>query len=145
MRPRIANRAMHGPPVRSQTMETTTPASVVPSNLPPEWVPEGAGVWVIARRRPAAKQWEALVPEFNIAGMGDTSQAAIANAFGLLDGYLVLCAAEGKSFEDTYRPIGRRWKFDLLREAILAGLTTKKRRPRKPDHSYLRLPIATAH
>lgn len=137
--------SMRNPHNPEALSEATGPEIFAESRLPEGWVPEGTGVWVVARLRSGDTQWEALVPEFAIAGMGASSQDAIANAFQLLDDYLVLCAEEGKSFADAYRPVGTKWKLDILVEAIAAALTKKRRRPRKPEHSFLRLPIAPVH
>jgi hypothetical protein len=130
--------------------EVSEAGFVAPSRLPEGWVPEGAGVWVVARHDPDAMRWEALAPEFNIAGLGDSVSGALKNVCELLDDYLLLAAEEGKRFEETYRPISMRWKFGILREVLAAVARSKRHHsgsdsgPDSPDHSYLRLPI-TAH
>lgn len=126
----------------SSALNEHAPPPDVVSRLPKGWVPEGAGVWVVGRWEPEAKHWEALVPQFSVAGMGKTSADAITNAIELLDDYLALCAAEGKSYEECFRPINRLWRFRVVREALSAVLASRRRRQRPPEHSYLRLPIA---
>ena len=93
----------------------------VESELPEGWLPEGAWVHIFARRAEADTHWESLIPEFSIAGMGESLEDAVQNALELLDDYLVLCARDGMTFAESYRPFGWRNRFTLAGDA-LAGL-----------------------
>lgn len=115
----------------------------VESNLPKGWLPEGAAVRAIARRY-SAGHWEAVVPEFTVAGVGDSPEAALVNALELLDDYLCLSASDGLSFEDAIRPLNRRAWFSILREAF--GLVVRSKLPRRHDDhdrtsQHYRLPL----
>ena len=86
--------------------------------------------------------WESLVPEFTIAGMGDTVDAAAVNAFELLSDYLVLCARDGRTFKESYRPAGwslRRAVFQELFAAFTAPWQSARRRPK--SHARYKVPL----
>jgi hypothetical protein len=85
------------------------------SALPKGWVPENAFVHVFAHRDDDL--WEALIPQFAIASQGASLEDAASNAIELLDDYLVLCARDGRSFEESVRPIGSAFGF-----AVAVGL-----------------------
>lgn len=118
----------------------------VASQLPEDWVPTGEAVWVLVSAD-RATTWEAVIPAFSIAGMGETAEEAAANAFELLDDYLLLCAREGKTFAESYRPM---WHFDQVAGLVkaMAGqaigpriLRRLGRVPRPPRRQYLREPL----
>jgi hypothetical protein len=119
------------------------PDVVVESSLPEGWVPEGAGVYIFARQDPDdPHQWEAVVPEFSVAGMGDSPEAAAHNAIELLEDYLLVCARDGRSFEECVRPLGRRSRILVLGEAIVALTVDWLRSSAKPHSSaQYRVPL----
>lgn len=82
-------------------------ARAVESQLPEGWVPEDVFVRVWARENDGYG-WETLIPEFSIAGMGKSVDAALENAIELLDDYLLLCARDGMSFNQARRPLPTR-------------------------------------
>jgi hypothetical protein len=114
-------------------------SDAVPSRLPAEWVPEGSGVWIVVRLEPETGQWEAVVPEFSIAGMGVSRYEAVENALGLLVDYLALEAAEGRSFEQARRPISRGFKVRILAHVLRAILGDGPKPPRSDP--FFRLPL----
>ncbi len=116
----------------------------IESRLPEDWIPEGAGV-VICAHRLEDDQWEALSPEYSIAGKGASAEDALENVFELVEDYLLLCHAEGKMFDDCFRGISRKTLFPMLRE-LAHGLVAAKWRNRhdhqrpRDDQRY-RLPL----
>lgn len=92
--------------VLSAEVTALMPEIRVESRLPEGWVPEGTTVAVFAVHDEG--QWDALLPEFTIAGRGDTFDEAVTESLELLEDYLLLCAQEGRSFQDSYRGIGVR-------------------------------------
>lgn len=103
----------------------TVPSRVaVAPRLPDGWLPEGAAVHVLAKREPHGA-WEAVVPEFSVAGMGESAEAAAINALELLEDYLFLCSREGKTFDEALRPVSRRSALPMMRNmlALLVGET----------------------
>lgn len=110
----------------------------IESHLPDGWLPQDAYVHVIARPYADAECWQAVIPLFSIAGMGDTPRAAAANALELLVDYLELNAREGKQFFETYRPFGWRNRFAFLRDAIVASFrgTSRRRAGRRSNEEY---------
>lgn len=106
----------------------------VESSLPEGWVPDGAVVHVLARRYPDG-HWESVVPEFGIAGMGDSADAAYVNAIELLDDYLGLVARAGRSFEGAYRPAGLGTRLAMLFDVLALLVRSKLRRPRADRNS----------
>jgi len=102
----------------------------VKAELPHGWVPEGAFVHVFARRDRSGR-WETLLPEFTIAGMGPTLEDAAQNAIELLDDYLLVCARDGLSFDDSRRPIKRALRWAVLRD--IAGALPSLWRERRQD------------
>jgi hypothetical protein len=125
------------------------PEVLVESSLPEEWVPEGAGAYVFVRRdADDAHQWEALLPEFSIAGMGVSPEAAARNALELLDDYLVLCAREGRSFAECRRLIGRRSRLSLMGEMLAELARSNVKRPpggRSSERYRVPLRLTGAH
>ena len=109
------------------------------SALPKGWIPDGASVYVLAHRD-ADGRWESLIPEFTIAGMGDTLEGAALNAIELLDDYLMLCARDGRSFEESYRPAGWSLRLAVLREAF-ASLAAAWPLPRNQTKSHARYKV----
>jgi hypothetical protein len=111
-------------------------------SLPEGWAPDGASVFVLARLNDDGI-WESIAPEFNIAGRGASANDALVNAMELLDDYLVLCAREGKPFEETRRSVSPGFRLAILSElvALVAGrkLRLRPRRPRR-DCEY-RIPL----
>jgi len=113
----------------------------IESNLHHGWVPDGASVLVLARLDDAGI-WESLVPEFSIAGRGDSADEALINALELLDDYLLLCAREGQSFEQAQRGLSRGMRFAVIRELaslVLGSRLHRGARPRR-DREY-RIPL----
>lgn len=104
----------------------------VASSLEADWVPEGVAVHVFAKRDDQLGPWEAIVAEFGIAGMGEGPEAAVVNALELLDDYLVLCQEEGKSFDECFRPSGRRTRIAVARDAMRLLLAGRPSRPSAP-------------
>jgi hypothetical protein len=52
--------------------------------------------------------WSALFVEFNIAGLGRSEEEALHDARKLFWGYLQYCFMDGRSFEESRKPIPRR-------------------------------------
>ena len=117
------------------------PQLSIDSNLPKGWVPDGASVFVVARLNDDGV-WESLVPEFSIAGQGASADDALVNALELVDDYLVLCAREGKSFEESRRSVSKGMTLSVVREIAALLLGSKLRRPSRPrrDREY-RIPL----
>jgi hypothetical protein len=112
--------------------EVAVPEVKVRSNLPVGWIPEGAVVAAMARRYPDG-HWEAVAPEFSIAGMGDSPEAALENALELLDEYLCLVAADGGKFQDAIRaPRGRDF-LAMVVETLGLFVRSKFHRPHDGD------------
>lgn len=109
------------------------------SGLPQGWVPDGVSVFVVARVNDD-DVWESIVPEFNIAGRGASATEAVADALELLDDYLMVCAREGKTFEDARRPISARFRLSILSEliALMAGHRLRRRQRRECEY---RIPL----
>lgn len=91
-------------------------------------------------------QWNALVSEFNVAGMGQSKTEAEANVRDNLNAYLMSFAAEGAPFKDAYRRIPRKESLRLTFFALLTraakAITPKSRRdnisfqgPRTVEHA----------
>jgi hypothetical protein len=99
----------------------------VESNLPEGWVPEGAAVLVIAKQDDRDESlWESIVPEFSIVGRGESADDAYNNALELLDDYLMLCAREGRAFEEAKRPVSPHpAELPLLRELLSYWIHSK--------------------
>ena len=101
-----------------------TPSHSVPSQLPHDWVPADVIVRLFARRN-AGYGWETLIPEFSIAGMGDTLDDAIENAIELLDDYLLLCARDDMNYAASRRPMPVREMARLLGEFAVGRVVGK--------------------
>lgn len=110
----------------------------IESHLPDGWLPQDAYVHVIARPYADAQCWQAIIPMFSIAGMGDSPREAAMNALELLVDYLELNAREGKDFSETYRPFGWRNRTALLRDAIVESVkgTSRRRAGRRSNEEY---------
>jgi hypothetical protein len=112
----------------------------VRSNVPAGWIPKDQLIFGIARQDPDTG-WEVLLPNFTIAGMGESMDSALVNALELLDDYLVVCAREGMSFEECVRPINRARK----KEAIsLFSFIAARLRHRPAETMPLVLPLEHA-
>jgi hypothetical protein len=111
----------------------------VTSQLPKGWVPEDVVLRAFARRN-AGYEWETIVPEFSIAGMGRTLDEAIENAVELLDDYLMLCARDGMSFEASRRPLPVRTMAKLLAE-FAVGRAVGRLSIGRPTRRRLDLPL----
>ena len=46
------------------------------SMLPYAWVPDDAAIYVLARLDEECADWEAIAPEFSIAGMGSSADGS---------------------------------------------------------------------
>jgi hypothetical protein len=99
-------------------------ARAVESRVPAGWVPADVVVRVWARHN-AGYGWETLIPEFSIAGMGDSLDDALENAIELLDDYFVLCSREGKNYSAARRPLPVRDTARLLGEFAVGRLVGK--------------------
>jgi hypothetical protein len=77
----------------------------VESQIPDDWFPEHATLAIVARQI-ESDLWEAVIPQFGIAGQGADDRAAAQNSLELLDDYLTLVRNDGKSFEEAVRPVG---------------------------------------
>jgi hypothetical protein len=115
---------MHRPQNPSGVSSAVADQDKVPSQLPAEWMPEDVVVRLWARAN-AGHGWETLIPEYSIAGMGNTFDAAIKNAIELLDDYLSLCARDGLSFSEARRPLPRRDMGRLLAEYAVGRFVGK--------------------
>lgn len=113
----------------------------VESMLPEGWVPNDAAIYVFAHHDPECATWEAIIPEFSIAGMGASANDAFVNAMELLDDYLVICARDGKSFVEARRPIGRRTTTAVLRDVAASFAAMKLRRPAGRRRQAYRVPL----
>ena len=89
--------------------------SAPPSRVPGEWIPERTIIDMLLRRVEEG-HWVALLPEFSIAGRGDSFDEAAVDAMAALEEYLLRCKLQGKSFVDCRRPVRA---SDVA--AILAG------------------------
>jgi hypothetical protein len=122
----------------------------VESNLPAGWIPEHAYVHMYGHRRNEDDMWEVLIPEYTVAGQGDSIDAAVRNALELLDDYLVLCVHDGMSFEESRRPISSALRRAMIRDiagatlALLPGaaraLVSRGRPPERTSEHY-KLPL----
>ena len=113
----------------------------IASNLPDGWAPDGTSVFVVARLDNDGV-WESVVPEFSIAGRGGSADDAVGNALELLDDYLMLCARDGKSFEEARRGMSPRSTLPMVAE--LVGIVTGRklaRRPRQRRDREYRIPL----
>ena len=124
----------------------------VESALPAGWLPDGASAHVFAHRCDNDVQWEAVIPEFTVAGMGLSLEAAVANAIELLDDYLVLCANDGLSFQQASRPLGRELRLAVVAELVDVFITSVWRTPsifkargrskdRQQSHARFKVPL----
>lgn len=86
----------------------------------PEWPEEiRLRVWI---KHEHGGGYGAIVEEFCVAGMGDSPEAAHANAVDLTISYLDSFVEEGASFEDALRPISRRLRWKLEAERLIAKI-----------------------
>lgn len=123
------------------------PELAIESNLPKGWVPDGASVFVVARVDDDGV-WESLVPEFSIAGRGDSADEALINALELLDDFLILCAREGRSFEEARRGVSRSTALAVVRELlplVLGSKVHRRSRPRRDREYRIPLNVVGAH
>jgi hypothetical protein len=103
------------------------------------WLPADAAVQIVARRNSEFGHWEALFPEFSIAGQGSTLELAIDNAMELLHDYLWLCMEEGKSFEESRRGLGWRTVAAMLVDVMKLVVRSRGR-----DRINTRRPVRLA-
>lgn len=118
---------------------------MVESMLPKGWVPNDAAIYVFAHFDAECDTWEAIIPEYSIAGMGGSADDAFVNAMELLDDYLLLCAREGKSFKDAKRPIGRRTMIAVMHDVGVSLAAMKLRRPAGRRRQAYRVPLRPLH
>lgn len=102
----------------------THPHEHIISRVPAGWVPSDVVIRVWARHN-AGYGWEALIPEFSIAGMGDTLDSSLENAIELLDDYLFLCARDGADFSAARRPLPTRETARLVGEFVVGRIVGK--------------------
>jgi hypothetical protein len=122
-------------------MEPTTPTTEsqrepVDYGLLHNWVPENANITVAARRTESG-HWESVVPAFGIAGQGATPRAALDNALDLLFDYFALMARDGKTFEESVRPIPRS-TYAAIAAVVLGNHISRRLRRRR---EVFRLPL----
>ena len=113
------------------------------SALPEGWVPDGASVHLVAHRCDS-DDWEAVIPEFTIAGRGASVEDAIRNAIELLDDYLLVCAKDGLTFQQSFRPFGRELRKAMFADFVESVWATwrSKQRPRPPrSRERYKLPL----
>lgn len=67
------------------------------------WLPSSGHTNVVLMR--SEDRWSALFVEFNIAGLGGSEEEALEDARNLFWGYLQYCFMEGRSFQESRRPI----------------------------------------
>jgi hypothetical protein len=103
-----------------EALPTTAPR--VESRLSEDWIQHDVVLRIWARQNAASSEWETLIPEYSIAGMGDSFDAAIENVLELLEDYLWLCQREGKSFEQCARPMPIREMARLVGEYAVGRL-----------------------
>src|SRR5215831_1130251 len=75
----------------------------------------GFSVDVVAKRD--HEQWYAVLPQFDLAGQGESAQDAARDAIGLLIAYLRVYYEDGAAFEDALRPMPRADRLRLRAEA----------------------------
>jgi hypothetical protein len=63
-----------------------------------------------------------LIEEFDITGMGSTREEARLDALHLLGAYLRDHFEDGTPFEQTFRPIPRRLKFEVRASTLIHRL-----------------------
>jgi hypothetical protein len=135
------------PDVEAETspVDTVTDMYRFGDSLPGDWVPRDTLVEVYAFENGKAHRWEAIIPRFTIAGMGDDADAAIVNALELLEDYLLLSAQEGKSYAESYRGIG--WREFVASIADVGRLFMRAKLGRHAGRGYRheRRPLAPAH
>lgn len=91
------------------------PARIAHEEIPPlpeGWIPDDAVVFAVAEQEDG--HWSVVLPRYAIVGVGDTLNAAGREAVELLEDYLRMCAAEGRSFAESRRPIPASWLAKLI-------------------------------
>lgn len=117
-----------GEPMRIVSASIATGVMAQVAEQPP--VPETSSDWperidVLAFVQREGDHWSALSLEYDVAGMGDSDQAAIDNMLELLADYLNLCRDEGARFADAMRPVPAHVQARLLARAALSMLRSK--------------------
>ena len=129
-------------------MATETTHTAVPTSLPNGWLPVSGAVWIKVEEG-SPGHWEAIIPAFTVFGMGDTAAEATQDAIEILHDYFLLCARDGMSFAEAFRPMGPRVYARIGRLALagaarsVAGRVSKRFTwPGGPAHGqYLRLDL----
>ena len=88
-------------------------------------------------------QWYAVAENFNVAGTGQTPDAAVENLTGLLDAYLWHYFEGGRAFEDAVRPVPRRLRAWIRLSSTLNRLFRRVWPPRFPREQRIDLPSAS--
>lgn len=96
--------------------------------IPDEWVPAGTYIGGFVIHDHAHSRWEAILPGFSIVGMGDTAEDAADQAMSLLREYFALCAADGLTFEESHRRLGRRWVWAAVAAVTRAYVHERRRK-----------------
>jgi hypothetical protein len=119
-----------------------TPEHLLP-DLPDDWAPEDTVIFGIAERDDD-RRWEVVFPMYTVVGVGHTLNEAVQEAAELLDDYFRLCYAEGKSFEESLRPLPFRWAAPLMVKSLASGVLRTVRHKRPTRRQRLRLPFRHA-
>lgn len=117
------------------------PVRVVP-DLPEGWLPEPALVLAIAKPASNGCPWEVLLPEFTVVGRGASFHEAMDEAAEMLEDYLRMCAADGRSFTESRRPIRRGWMAQLVAHGIGGAVSSRLRDGARRRPRFLRFPLA---
>jgi len=122
------------------TMRDAPPAEDHLPDLPEGWVPDDTVIFGVASRDEDGR-WEVVLPMYTVVGVGESMHDAVHEAGELLDDYLRMCFAEGKSFEDSVRPIPMRWAAPLIARSFAWTALNTLHHKRQQRRYRLRLPF----
>lgn len=91
------------------------------------WLPRYLDLRVAKKRE--GGRWFVLIANFDITGVGETSDDALDEAFSLLNAYLRAHFEDGTPFEQTLRPIPRRMRAAIHIATAISRLLPVERRP----------------
>jgi hypothetical protein len=112
--------------------------------LPEGWLPDPTLILAVSKFDPAEELWEVVLPAFTIVGRGATFGDALSEAGELLEDYLRMSAAEGRSFEESRRPIRFSWMASLVGRAAASALDQRLRRGATRRSRVLHFPVGHA-
>lgn len=98
-------------PTAEGSIEVQEPRDIPP--LPEDWIPDAAVIFAFAELEDEGR-WSVVIPGYAVVGVGATLSEAGHEAVELLYDYFRMCAAEGRTFEQSKRTIGLRWLARLL-------------------------------